>query len=248
MLRINSLTDVGLVRSSNEDFCLFSREFRLVIVADGVGGYDYGEVASRLAAESAYGLLVNEFDEDNQLDVDDPVSLLNKAVVFANQKVIEMKVQKPSHQRMGTTLTCFYVDNDFVYYSYVGDSRLYHISVADKKISQLTTDHTLSQQKLNQDLVPNLHARSNHVLTRMIGAGNSLNPGFGQFPVMQGDILLACTDGLSDLVSDEDILQTLLDTPDDMGLALNQLLELVKQEGARDNITIVAASEAGSLN
>jgi serine/threonine protein phosphatase PrpC len=241
MLKISSLTDAGLVRPKNEDFCLFSREFHLFIIADGVGGYDYGEVASRLAAESAYALLENEFDEDNQLDVEDPVKLLNKAVVFANQKVIEMKVQKPSHQQMGTTLTCVYVDNGFAYYSYVGDSRLYHVSVADKKISQLTTDHTLSQNKLKQDLVPNLHARSNHVLTRMIGAGNSLNPGFGKYPLQPGDVLLTCTDGLSDLVSDENILQATLDNVNDMNSCLQHLLELAKKEGARDNITMVMA-------
>ena len=129
MLQISSLSDTGLVRSKNEDFYLFSRDYRIIIIADGVGGYDYGGVASRLAAESAYALLENEFDEDNQLDVDDPIQLLNKAVVFANQKVIDMKVQKPSHQQMGTTLTCFYLDDNFVYYSYIGDSRLYHISL-----------------------------------------------------------------------------------------------------------------------
>lgn len=241
MLRISSLTDTGLVRSKNEDFCLFSREFRLIIVADGVGGYDYGEVASRLAAESAYALLENEFDEANQLDAEDPLKLLNKAVIFANQKVIEMKVQKPSHQQMGTTLTCVYVDDSFVYYSYVGDSRVYHVSTADKKISQLTTDHTLSQNKLNQDLVPNLHARSNHVLTRMVGAGNSLNPGFGKYPLQPGDLLLTCTDGLSDLVSDEAILEVVLSNLNDMNNCLQFLLELVKNEGARDNITMVMA-------
>ena len=241
MLKINSLTDSGLVRSKNEDFCLFSREYHLIIVADGIGGYDYGEVASRLAAESAYALLENEFDENNQLDVEDPVKLLNKAVVFANQKVIEMKVQKPSHQQMGTTLTCVYVDDDFVYFSYVGDSRLYHVSIADKKITQLTTDHTLSQNKLNQDLVPNLHARSNHVLTRMVGAGNSLNPGFGKSPLQPGDIVLTCTDGLSDLVSDENILQAVLNNANDMNACLQYLLEQVNNEGARDNITMVMA-------
>jgi len=142
---------------------------------------------------------------------------------------------------MWTTLICVYVDDDFVYFSYVGDSRLYHVSIADKKITQLTTDHTLSQNKLNQDLVPNLHARSNHVLTRMVGAGNSLNPGFGKSPLQSGDILLICTDGLSDLVSDENILQAVLNNANDMNNCLQYLLELVNNEGARDNITMVMA-------
>ncbi len=242
MLKISSLSDPGLVRSSNEDFYLFSREYRLVIIADGVGGYDYGEVASRLAAESAYALLENEFDDDNRLAVEDPINILNKAVVFANQKVIDMKVQKPSHQQMGTTLTCLYVDEDFVYFSNVGDSRLYHISITEQKITQLTTDHTLAQNKLNQDLVPNLHASANHVLTRMIGAGNLVNPGFGKHPLQHGDMLLTCTDGLSDLVPDENILQTLLDNGNDMDKSLSHLLQQVKDAGARDNITIVMAS------
>ncbi|MDC1436253.1 protein phosphatase 2C domain-containing protein [Gammaproteobacteria bacterium] len=242
MLQISSLSDTGLVRSTNEDFYLFSREYRIIIIADGVGGYDYGEVASRLAAESAYALLENEFDEDNQLNVEDPIKLLNKAVVFANQKVIDMKVQKPSHQQMGTTLTCIYLDDDFVYFSYIGDSRLYHISLTENKIAQLTTDHTLSQNKLNESLVPDLHARANHVLTRMIGAGNSVNPGFGKSPLQKGDMILTCTDGLSDLLSNDIILQTLLDNKDDMNKSLEILLDQVKQKGARDNITIVMAN------
>ncbi len=242
MLQISSLSDTGLVRSTNEDFYLFSRDYRIIIIADGVGGYDYGEVASRIAAESAYALLENEFDEDNQLNADDPIQLLNKAIVFANQKVIDMKVQKPSHQQMGTTLTCFYLDDDFVYFSYIGDSRLYHISLQENKISQLTVDHTLSQNKLNQDLMPNLHARANHVLTRMIGAGNSINPGYGKYPLQKGDMLLTCTDGLSDLVSEESILQTLAENKNDMDNCLQNLLKQVRKEGARDNITVVLAS------
>lgn len=245
MLKISSLSDTGLVRSTNEDFFLFSREYRIIIIADGVGGHDYGEVASRIAAESAYALLDNEFDDDNQLNAEDPVKLLNKSIVFANQKVIEMKVQKPSHQQMGTTLTCIYVDDNFVYFSYIGDSRLYHISLAENKISQLTTDHTLSQNKLNQNLMPKLHARANHVLTRMIGAGNSINPGFGKHPLQKGDVLLTCTDGLSDLVSDENILQTIVknkNNMDDMDSCLEELLTQVKTEGARDNVTVVLAS------
>jgi PPM family protein phosphatase len=168
--------------------------------------------------------------------------LLNKAIVFANQKVIEMKVQKPSHQQMGTTLTCLYLDDDFVYFSYIGDSRLYHISLQENKISQLTTDHTLSPQKIDQDLMPQLHARASDVLTRMVGAGNSINPGYGKYPLEKGDVLLTCTDGLSDLVSNEHILQTIVNNKNNMDKCLQQLLAQVKTEGARDNITVVLAN------
>ena len=242
MLKISSLSDTGLVRSTNEDFYLFSREHRIIIVADGVGGYDYGEVASRLAAESAYSLLDNEFDEDDQIKTDEPIKLLNEAVVFANKKVIDMKVQRPSHQRMGTTLTCLYLEKYFVYFSYIGDSRVYHIDLDDQTISQLTTDHTLSKNKLDSKKFLNLHARANHVLTRMVGAGNSINPGFGKQSLRQGDIILACTDGLSDLISDEQILECVLQNKTDMDTCLKFLLEEVKREGARDNITVVMAS------
>lgn len=241
-LRISSLSDTGLVRPKNEDFYLFSREYRIIIIADGVGGYDYGEVASRLAAESAYALLENEFNDENQLEIDDPIKLLNKAIVFANRKVIDMKVQKPSHQQMGTTLTCIYLDEHFVYFSYIGDSRLYHVDIKNKLINQLTTDHTLSKNKLDKTMVPHLYERANHVLTRMIGAGNSINPGYGKFPLTQGDMILTCTDGLSDLVSSDEILQTLIDNKNDTAGCLEQLLAQVKNAGARDNITVVLAS------
>tara|TARA_R110002110_G_scaffold376446_1_gene586271 strand:+ start:22890 stop:23624 length:735 start_codon:yes stop_codon:yes gene_type:complete len=241
MLRISSITDPGLVRPKNEDFYLFSRERRIIIIADGVGGHDYGEVASQLAAESAYALLENEFTDDNQLENDDPVALLNKSVVFANRKVIDMKVQKPSHQEMGTTLSCLYMDDAYVYFSYIGDSRVYHIDTEQKQITQLTTDHTLAQNRLDKNLVPGLHARAEHILTRMIGAGNSINPGFGKHPLKPGDLILSCTDGLSDLISKDQILQILLEHADDMNSSLELLLKQVKEQGARDNVTIVLA-------
>lgn len=244
MLRISSITDPGLVRANNEDFYLFSRDYRIIIIADGVGGHDYGEVASKLAAESAYALLENEFNENNELEAEDPVKLLNSAVVFANRKVIDMKVQRPSHQQMGTTLTCLYLDNDFVYFSYVGDSRVYHIDIDNREITQLTTDHTLVQSQLNRDLVPGLYAKAQHILTRMIGAGNSVNPGFGKHPVKAGDLILTCTDGLSDMLSSELILETLIQHRDDFDSCLALLLEQVKEHGARDNITVVLASTA----
>lgn len=242
MLRISSITDPGLVRPQNEDFYLFSRDYRVIIIADGVGGHDYGEVASKLAAESAYALLENEFNELNELEVSDPVKLLNQAVVFANRKVIDMKVQRPSHQQMGTTLTCLYLDQEFVYFSYVGDSRVYHIDIENQVITQLTTDHTLAQSRLNPELVPGLYAKAQHVLTRMIGAGNSVNPGFGKHPVKTGDLILTCTDGLSDMLSTELILKTLVGYRDDLDSCLTRLLDQVKEYGARDNITVVLAS------
>jgi serine/threonine protein phosphatase PrpC len=242
MLRISSLTDPGLLRPNNEDFYLFSREYRIIIIADGVGGHEYGEVASKLAAESAYALLENEFNEDNLLEADDPIELLNRAVVFANRKVIEMKVQRPSHQRMGTTLSCLYLDHEYVYFSYVGDSRVYHIDLENKAITQLSTDHTLAQNHLDPNLVPDLHARASDILTRMVGAGNSVNPGFGKHPVKAGDLILTCTDGLSDLVSNELIQEILLQHQDDLDKALQSLLRKVKEAGARDNITVVLAS------
>ena len=89
--------------------------------------------------------------------------------------------------------------------------------------------------------MPKLHARANHVLTRMIGAGNIVNPGYGKYPLQKGDMLLTCTDGLSDLVSNEIILQTLVKNRNNMDNCLENLLVHVKKEGARDNITVVLA-------
>ncbi len=233
---------MGLVRQTNEDFCLFNRDRRLIIIADGVGGYDYGEVASRLAAESAYALIENQYSDNYELENEDPIKLLNDSIVFANKKIIDMKVQRPTHQRMGTTLTCLYFDKQFVYFSYIGDSRVYHIDTEKQLINQLSVDHTLSKNKLDSKVFPRLHANANHVLTRMVGSGNSINPGFGKHPLKKSDLILACSDGLSDMVSDENILKSIMQNTKDFDTCLNDLLSQVYKAGAEDNVSIALAS------
>ncbi len=241
MLKIASITDPGLVRSNNEDFYLYSREKRIIIIADGVGGYDYGEVASRIASESSYSMLESELDDSHGQAPARPEDVLSSAIRYANQAVLDAKVSKPQYKKMGTTLSCIHTDDSNLYFSYIGDSRVYLIQGQQRQMHLLTRDHTLNADLLDQTAVPGLYHNASHILTRMVGAGLSVNPEQGRHAFNSGDYILACTDGLSDLLSSEVIMESVLACGDDLDRALLTLVDKVKQEGARDNVTIVMA-------
>lgn len=240
MFTITAITDLGLVRDNNEDFYLYSTEKRIIIVADGIGGYAHGEVASKLAAESCYALLESELDVELS-GFSSPEEVLTAGIKFANKAILDAKVEHTRYKQMGTTLTCVYIDHDYLYYSYVGDSRVYYIDAEARTMHLLTSDHTLSQKLISQELAPKMHRQANNILTRVVGAKFSVNPEFGRRPIKKGDFILACTDGLSDLLTEQAMLASVLNNKQNPDRCLAQLISQTKEQGARDNITVVLA-------
>lgn len=240
MFTIVAITDLGLVRDKNEDFYLHSAEKRIIIVADGIGGYAYGEVASKLAAESSYSLLESELSDELK-SLSAPEEVLTEAIKFANKAILDAKFEHTRYKKMGTTLTCVYIDDEYLYYAYIGDSRVYYIDAEMETMHLLSNDHTLSQKLINQELAPKMHRQANNILTRVVGAKFSVNPEFGRKQIKKGDFILVCTDGLSDFLSEEVMLATVLDNKCKPERALTKLINQTKVQGARDNITVVLA-------
>jgi len=236
MLEIHAKTDVGLVRANNEDYFFIDPENRLIIVADGAGGYEYGEVASRLAVESCYQYLTRE---DYLQDTSDITQTLMDSITFANQQAIAYKKKHHSGSKMGTTLSCAYISDEVANFAWMGDSRIYLINCEDNRLTQLSTDHTLYQEMLARGEVGQSYKKS--ILSRMLGNNPYTRPDGDEAEIHKGELLLACSDGLSDLVSEERMLEALVAAGDDHEKGIDALIELAKGQGGRDNITVAIA-------
>ncbi len=228
------LTDTGLVRDHNEDYfsCMSFRESTLFVVADGMGGHDAGEVASRLAVETA----CKEVQDGAQGEYD-PQKLLEKAVQSANTEVIREGESKGSN--MGTTLTLALMRQDRAYIASVGDSRSYWIE--NGSIRQITEDHSLvaklvSAGKLTREEARN-HPKSN-LLYRTIGSDENVKVDTFEVDLKRGGSLLLCTDGLWGEVTDEDI-HSVCASERDLKAACSSLIQLANENGGKDNITAV---------
>jgi PPM family protein phosphatase len=228
------LTDTGLVRDHNEDFfsCINLRESTLFVVADGMGGHDAGEVASRLAVETA----CKEVQDGAQGEYD-PQKLLEKAVQRANTEVIREGESKGSN--MGTTLILALMRQDRAYIASVGDSRTYWIE--NGSMRQITEDHSLvaklvSAGKLTREEARN-HPKSN-LLYRTIGSDENVKVDTFQVDLKRGGSLLLCTDGLWGEVTDEDI-HSVCASERDLKAACSSLIQLANENGGKDNITAV---------
>lgn len=240
-MEIASISDLGLLRQNNEDyhFCDFS--YGLAIIADGVGGHDYGEVASKIAVESCYQYLTKEYYLDDTANI--PHTLLD-SVVFANQQVIHHKKDRPEYKDMGTTLSCLHLHNNELSYSWIGDSRIYVISQENSSIQMLSEDHTLYNEMIRRGEIADTYKKN--ILTRMVGSNLYTQPEAGKSILKQDDIVLACTDGLSDLIPDTLILKTVLEHAQNLNVAMQALVDLANGQGGRDNITVVLMGPVGN--
>ena len=228
------LTDTGKVRDHNEDAFSSTHvgESILFVVADGMGGQDAGEVASRLAVDA-----VNREAQNSAKSCDDPKMLLERAVQRANHAVASEGAAKGSD--LGTTLTAALVTQDRAYIANVGDSRVYWME--NGSIRQITEDHSLVAKlvaagKLTKEAARN-HPRSN-LLYRSIGSDGPVKVDGFQVELRKGGSLLLCTDGLWNEVPDDDI-RNVCSAERDIKAACARLVELANRNGGKDNITAV---------
>ena len=236
MLKIYSKTDAGLIRDNNEDFYFTDSAYGLVIVADGAGGHDHGEIASRLAVESCYQYLTRE---DYLEDTTDITQTLIDSITFANQQVIEYKKKHMPESDMGTTLSCVHVGEKEINFAWMGDSRIYLIDPLKDRISQLSIDHTLYQEMVDRGEIGQSFKKS--ILSRMLGNNAYSRPDGDKLPLESGNLILVCTDGYSDLISEEKTLDAIKASGNSLEGIDNALIELAKGEGGRDNITVSLA-------
>ncbi len=244
-IRVASASDVGLVRAHNEDAVASDLTNGLVMLADGMGGHQCGEVASALAMQIIKQELVDLFAQgmDVLTQVAPIAELLQKAVMRANETIWQTAQEQAHCEGMGTTLVCgVFADNRLVL-GHIGDSRVYRLRGDD--FVQLTEDHSLLQAQINAGLMTKdaaRHAINRHMVTRALGTDIDVELELNEYAVQVGDIYLLCSDGLTDMVEDEEVKSVIMNANNDMHLALKQLLTLANAYGGNDNISMLIAS------
>jgi len=232
-------TDVGHVRSINEDAYYADRG--LFILADGMGGHTAGEVASSLAIQSVRTFLESQPPSSLTLAVEE--SLL-QAVRIANEDILKDAEQHEEHGDMGTTLVIAWVVGSYLWYTHVGDSRLYRWDGSSKVLSRLTEDHTLVAELVAKGYVLPEAAEKHpyrNVLSRCLGRPD-LKAGLVQkIPMHAQDRYLLCSDGLTKEVPEQEIAQILSANPNDQE-AVEALVHQANEYGGRDNTTVVLFS------
>jgi len=231
-MQAEMVTNVGLVRKNNEDAALCDIDKQLFVVADGMGGYVAGEVASVLAIESLKQALAAEPN-------DAPPEMLRQAFYQANDRIYQEAKNHPEYAGMGTTLSALWVVGNKAYISHVGDSRIYLIR--DGRITSLTMDHSLVGELVREGGLTEEQAMNHpqrNILTRALGCGALVEVDLTEIEIREGDTFLLCTDGLSNLVSREEMAH-LITREKDVKKAAGELVDLALARGGYDNVTAI---------
>ncbi|MGI6059965.1 MAG: Stp1/IreP family PP2C-type Ser/Thr phosphatase [Blautia sp.] len=232
-----SITDVGQKRTVNQDF-VFTSETpvgnlpNLFVVADGMGGHKAGDFASSYAVE----VLLSTIREDENSN---PVKIIRAAIENANTQLLREASDNEAMSGMGTTMVLVTIVGHYAYVANVGDSRLYLID--ENKISQITKDHSLVEEMVRMGEISRDDARNHpdkNIITRALGAGRDVDVDFFDIRLTPGDILLLCSDGLSNMVPDEDIRQVIR-TSETLEETGRRLVSMANDNGGRDNIAVV---------
>jgi len=235
-LVIAGQTDTGLVRAHNEDCLDWDADLGVALIADGMGGHNAGEVASRLAIDSMMaGLRAACGDCDE--------ARLRAMVAEANQVIHEHALAQPDCDKMGTTLVMSCLHQDRLFITHVGDSRAYRLR--DGELQRLTDDHSLVRQLLEDGSISTeegCDSRYKNIITRALGVRDDCEPDVGLFGVAIDDVYLLCSDGLTDMVSEQEITDILIDREGRPDAAVTALVEQARQAGGRDNISVIVAS------
>jgi PPM family protein phosphatase len=244
------ITDVGLGRSSNEDAYGLFEDLHLYIVADGMGGHAAGEVASQMAVDAIRDYMASDENPKEAATFPDiPRSLpplaqrLVAAGKSANQKIHQLGQSEPKYTGMGTTMVSLVVNGNMTYTAHTGDSRAYLIR--NGTIKQITEDHSLINEYIRQGLLTKEDAAIHplkHVITRALGTGPQIDIDVNVVSLMDGDLLLLCSDGLSNPLTDQEILKQVLDNRANLKDGCMRLIKLALDKGADDNITVILFS------
>jgi len=245
-LEIASATHTGMVRSHNEDAISSDGEVGLAVLADGMGGYNAGEVASGIAvalitSEMRQAIAKTNLHSLDQADGDlQAIRLLKGIIAKANTSIYQSASSQPQYAGMGTTLVVALFRDNRLSVAHIGDSRLYRLR--DDKLEQVTRDHSLLQEQIDSGMITREAARrsqNKNLVTRALGIEPEVEAEIHTYDARPGDLYVLCSDGLNDMVEDEDIELTLNAMGSNLPLAANQLVQMANDNGGRDNISVV---------
>ncbi|SHE50996.1 protein phosphatase [Desulfofundulus australicus DSM 11792] len=233
-MKWSQASDAGLVRQVNEDSMCVEPGLGLFAVADGMGGHQAGEIASRTAINELVRFLKAHYPFPR-----DPGSLLLQGIQEANRLVYQLSFSNPGYRGMGTTLTAALVKNEYLYLAHVGDSRVYLLRKG--KMHQLTEDHSLVGELVRLGGISEEQARNHprrNILTRALGIEPRVEVDGARVKIQKGDKIILCTDGLTVHLSPQDILMLLQENPDP-DRAVSKLIQAALNRGGSDNITVI---------
>lgn len=239
MIKAYAKSDKGNVRETNEDYFYISNsldQIQLFLLADGMGGYNGGEIASQLAIQTAKNYIENNF-KDIEKDRDSIIQLLGSSMEYANMVVYEKAKENPELQGMGTTLEICLIYNNKAYIGHVGDSRIYR--VRNQFIRKLTQDHSYVQKLVKEGTITKEQAEHHpqkNMLMKALGCNAFVEPDVMVKGFLKDDILIMCSDGLSNMVDQQTIYEM---ASKNIEQATKDLVQLAKDRGGYDNITVV---------
>jgi PPM family protein phosphatase len=247
-LQFAEITDTGMVREHNEDAIGSDVHNGLMVLADGMGGYSAGEVASGIAVQTITELATEGAMREDRNDIDTTTGLMRQTIVLRDaiarsNKVIFQTAQSQTHcQGMGTTLVAAMFYDNKISVAHVGDSRAYRLR--DEKFEQLTMDHSLLQELVDRGFYSEEEAQrstNRNYVTRALGVEPTVEVEVQEYDVLPDDIYLLCSDGLPDMVEDEDIHLTISTFNASLDVVGEQLVKLANDHGGRDNVSVMLA-------
>lgn len=242
-LEIVTLTDPGKVRSHNEDSVAADAGAGFAILADGMGGYNAGEVASGIAVTMLANGLKTALHAG--MPEQDAGRLLESEIEKTNAAIYQTAQSQPQYSGMGTTLVSVLFHDNRVTVAHIGDSRLYRYrqnETGQAQLEQITRDHSLLQEQIDSGMVSKEEARlssNRNLVTRALGVDPTVEAEIWEYGVSMGDLYLLCSDGLNDMVGDEEIELTLSVLGTNLELAALQLVQMANDNGGRDNVSVV---------
>jgi serine/threonine protein phosphatase PrpC len=251
-LEVINVSDVGCKRPHNEDSTASNEALGVLVLADGMGGYKAGEVASAIAVTGIYNDIKSGLKNSKLKGVDEASGLdkhsvlIKSAVNRANSSIYNTAQTDEQCKGMGTTVVTAITYNDRISIAHVGDSRLYR--VRGKDFTQITKDHSLVQELIDRGLFSPEEAEQNapkNLVTRALGIDAKVEIDVIEDELAEGDIYLLCSDGLTDMVKDEEIHLTLSKYSANLALAADKLVEIAKNYGGKDNISVILARVSG---
>src|SRR6516164_4733383 len=241
-------SDTGKVREHNEDTIAVDPEIGLLVLADGMGGYNAGEVASGIAVKTIVNL-VRESVEREDMRVHDggsgmsrPAIILRDAIHRANKIIYQTARTQPQCEGMGTTVVSALLFDNKIAIAHVGDSRLYRLR--SDKFEQVTMDHSLLQELVDRGFYSAEEAQraaNKNYVTGALGVEPNVEVEIQEVPASKGEVFMLCSDGLSDMVEDEDIHLTINTFSANLDTVAKQLIQLANDNGGRDNVSVVMA-------
>ena len=239
-MKIYAETDIGMVRKMNQDAYYISEEndnYKLCILADGMGGYTGGEIASSLACISAATYIKENFNNDKQYTKEEIMQIIKEAMEYSNKTVLERAKEEKELEQMGTTLEVCLIYNNRAHIGHIGDSRIYRIR--QNIIRKITVDHSYVQKLVKDGTITKeeaIHHPKKNMLMKALGCEEQIEPDIMVKGFNPTDKILMCSDGLTNMISEQEIYNIIEENIEN---ATDNLINKAKELGGYDNITVI---------